>query len=179
MGKPVKVLVVTAFVVVLAFLGLGAYVRWSVRHMVIAFPVDGLVRRLLVPAEIVAAATGGRETCANPVDQSSIGDREAEAAMSYIAAMDDLYRTRFGSSPSSMSDLSRLAEFEQADSLNKHSFSRGCSVYFDQSGSFATSCGRSRPSGPDVAAFMRNAPFAQKFYMVGKSEILYIPVQKC
>src|SRR6266481_2000767 len=176
MGKPVKVLATIALVLVVAAVSFGAYVRWSLRHMHIEFPLAGLVNRILPPAEIVAVAAGSHGTCSSAVDDTSIGDREAEAEMSYIATLPDLYKTTFGSSPSNMSDLNRLPEFERADSLNNHSFSQECSIYFDKSGSFVVSCGHTRPSSKDVAAFMNKAPFVQKFYMVGKMEILYIPV---
>jgi hypothetical protein len=99
--------------------------------------------------------------------------------MSYVAAMPELYKSKFGRAPSSMSDLKKLPEFEHADALNEHSFSRDCSIYSDQGASFAVSCGRSRPSKIELAAFMRTAPSVQKFYMVGENEILYIPVPKC
>jgi hypothetical protein len=178
-GKPSNVLATAALGFVLAVVGLGAYVRWSLRHMHIELPSAGLVNRLLPQAEIVAIAAGGHGACSSAVDQSSIGDRETEAEMSYVAAMPDLYKTKFGSAPSSMSDLQKLPEFEHADALNNRSFSRDCSIYFDQGASFAVSCGRSRPSKPDLAAFMRTAPSVQKFYMVGKNEILYVPVPKC
>ncbi len=179
MGKPAKVLATTALGLVLAAVGLGAYLRWSLRHMHIELPLAGLLNRLLPQAEIIAIAAGSHGACSSAVDKSSIGDRETEAEMSYVAAMPDLYKSKFGSAPSSMSDLGKLPAFEHADALNNRSFSRDCSIYFGQSGSFAVSCGRSRPSGPDVAAFIRTAPPMQKFYMVGKNEILYIPVPKC
>ncbi len=179
MGKPAKILAATALGLVLAAVGLGAYVRWSLRHMHIELPLAGLLNRLLPQAEIIAIAAAGHGACSSAVDQSSLGDRETEAEMSYVATMTGLYGAKFGSSPSSMSDLKKLPEFEHADALNHRSFSRDCSIYPDQSGSFAVSCGRSRPSVPNVAAFMRTAPSMRKFYMVGKNEILYIPVPKC
>jgi hypothetical protein len=179
MGKPVKIIATTALAAVLAAVGLGTYVRWSLRHMHIEFPLAGLVNRFLPQAEIIAVAASRHGACSSAVDQLSIGDREMEAEMSYVAAMPELYRTKFGRTPSSMSDLNKLPEFEHANSLNNRSFARDCSIYFDQGGSFAVSCGRSRPSGPDVAAFMQGAPSMRRFYMVGKSEILYIPVPTC
>jgi hypothetical protein len=179
MGKPIKVLSTTALLLVVAAVGVGVCLRWSLRHMLIDFPLAGLVNRLLPQAEIAAVAAGRHGACSGTQDQQSIGNREAEAEMSYVAAMPELYRTRFGRAPSSISDLNKLPEFEHADRLNNRSFSRDCSIYFDQSGSFAVSCGRPRPSRLDVAAFMRTAPSAQNFYMVGKSEILYIPVHMC
>jgi hypothetical protein len=179
MASQLKALAATALILVLAAVGLGAYVRWSLRRMHIEFPLAGLVNRVLPQARIIAVAAGSHGTCSSTVDQSSIGDREMEAEMRYVAAMPELYKTKFGSAPLSMPDLKKLPEFEHADALNNRSFSRDCSIYFDPGGSFAVSCGRSTPSRPDVAAFTRTAPSTQKFYMVGKSEILYTPVPMC
>ena len=118
MGKPAKVLATTALGLVLAAVGLGAYLRWSLRHMHIELPLAGLLNRLLPQAEIIAIAAGSHGACSSAVDKSSIGDRETEAEMSYVAAMPDLYKSKFGSAPSSMSDLGKLPAFEHADALN-------------------------------------------------------------
>jgi len=86
--------------------------------MHLEFPVGGLLP--LVKGAALAAGSHG--TCSAGADDSSIGNREIEAEMSYVAAMPSLYRARFGAYPSSVSDLIRLPEFEHADSLNDHSF---------------------------------------------------------
>jgi hypothetical protein len=169
-----------AIALVLALtIGFGTYVRLSLRHMRLELPLAGLLSRVLPIAETVAVAAGGHGTCSSAVDYSSIGDREAEAEMSYVASMSDLYRSKFGSFPTRISELNKVPEFEHADSLNNYSFSRGCSIYVDAGGSFAVSCGQQRPPSTDIAAFMRTAPSAQNYYLVGKSEILYVPAPKC
>ena len=173
--RPAKFLWRIALALVLAFVGLGVYARWSLQHMHLEFPIGGLVP--LVKG--VALVAGSHGTCSAGVDDSSIGNRETEGEMSYVAAMTSLYRGKFGAYPSSASDLIRLPEFEHADSLNGRSFSRDCSIYFEQNASFVVSCGDSRPSSLEAAAFMRTAPFEHKFFMIGNSEILYVPVPKC
>ena len=147
--------------------------------MKIGEPFAALFQRLLGPAEVVGAVAGAHEKCSFAIDSSSIGNRETEAEMSFVATMPGLYRTRFGSAPSAISDLSKLPEFERPDSLNGHAFLRDCSLYAGPAGAFAVSCGRSRPSAPDIAAFVRSAPPVQKFNMLGSSEILYVPPPKC
>jgi hypothetical protein len=154
--------------------GSALYVRWSLRHMRLDLDLRGLSSRL----GLVEALTG-HSPCIASSDPGSLGDREKEAEMSYIATMPDLYKSRFGVPPSNIADLNRLPEFETANRLNNREFENDCSIYFDHSASFAVSCGPTKPSSQDLAAFLYNAPFVRRFYRIGNNEVLYVPAPKC
>lgn len=165
-AEPAKFWGTAGLALLLIVVGLGAYVHWSLRHMHFDF---------LPTAIALDKLTGG---CLPPVDQTSLGDREGEAEMSYIAGMQDLYRTRIGTPPSSLTDLNKLPEFAQADGLNGHQFEKDCSIYVAPTG-YVVNCGPSQLSSADIAAFVGKAPFARKFYVLGRSEILYVPAPRC
>lgn len=170
----------SAYIGALAVLGIFSfYVWWSLEHMKIDLPLEAFFRAVLPHAAVVGAALRANANCLAADDSSSIGNREKEAEMYFVAKMPSLYKERFGGSPSNISDLRRLPEFDRPDSLNGHAFLRDCSIYSDPGGSFAVSCGQSRSPVKDVAAFMKNAPPVQKFVMLGKGEILYVPAPKC
>jgi hypothetical protein len=170
---------ISAFAVILFFAGSYFYVWWSLRHMKIELPLDALFQRVFPQAEVIGAALRASGNCPAAVDSSSIGNREKEAEMYFVATMPSLYKEKFGHAPSYMSDLQKLPEFDRPDSLNDHVFMRDCSIYVDAGGSFAVSCGRLKPSSSEVGAFMRKAEPIQKFNMLGKSEILYVPAPTC
>jgi len=128
---------------------------------------------------LVEALTGARSPCIASADSASLGDREKEAEMSYVATMPDLYKSRFGVPASSVADLNKLPEFESANRLNNREFEKDCTIYFDQNTSFAVTCGSPKPSSAEASTFMRSAPFVRGFYKLGQSEILYVPAPKC
>jgi hypothetical protein len=177
MRKTTRAVAIGALSFTIFLIGSYSYLRWSLRH--ISESLAGFFQHILAPAELVGAVAGAGKNCISAVDLSSLGNREKEAEMSFVATMPSLYKARFGSAPSNISDLRRLPEFDHPDSLNGHAFLRDCSIYTDPDGSLAVSCGQLRPHASDVAAFMRNAPPVQKFRMLGRSEILYVPAPKC
>jgi hypothetical protein len=179
MAKAVKVALVAAMVLVMGVVGLGVYARWSLRHMQIGFFTPADLDKLIAQVEVARAVVGRNGNCLRTVGQSGIGDRKKEAEMLYVAAMVDFYRMKFGTAASRLTDLNKLPDFEHASALNGRLLEKDCSIYLDQSGSFVVTCGPYKPSNLDVAAFMRNAPFVQKFYTLGGSEILYVPAPKC
>jgi len=168
---------VVLFVALLA--GSYFYLVWSLRHMKVEFPLAAFLQRTLPKAEVIGAAVGARGNCLAVVDSSSLGRREDEAEMSFVATMPGLYKERFGTVPSKISDLEKLPEFDRPDALNGHAFLHDCSIYADPGGAFAVSCGRSRPPRAEVLVFMQKAKPVQAFSMLGKSEILYVPAPKC
>jgi hypothetical protein len=178
MRKTARAFGTGALLFAIFLIGSYLYLSWSLRHMKIdAFAA--IFQKIFAPVEVLGAVVGAHENCTGAVDLSSLGNQESEAEMSFVATMPSLYKERFGSVPSSITDLRRLPEFERPDSLNGHAFLRDCSIYADPDGSFAVSCGRFRPSAPDVAAFMKDTPPVQKFSTLGKSEILYVPAPRC
>jgi hypothetical protein len=175
MERTTRVAWIVGLSALLVLTGSALYVRWSLRHMRLDLDLRGLSSGL----GLVELLTGGHSPCIAGADPTSLGDREQEAEMSYVATMPDLYKSRFGVLPSGMTDLNRLPEFDTANRLNNREFENNCSIYFDQSASFAVSCGSSKPPSRDMAAFLRNAPFMRRFYLVGNKEVLYVPAPKC
>jgi len=175
MGKVAKALIVAALALPLTILAGKAFVRWSLKDL--QFDLSGLAAQVNADTAVIRALVG--RNCFRTVDQSSIGDKRKEAQMSYVAAVLDLYRVRFGKSTAVVSELNKLPEFEHANSTNRHYFEKDCSIHVGESGSAVVSCGSSRPTKDTVEAFMRNAKPVQKFYLLDGSEILFIPAPKC
>jgi len=173
--------VVAVLVLVLGMVGFVVCMRWSLRHMHVGFFTPADVHRLMAPVELVRGVIvlGRNANCIFTVDESSIGDKKKEAEMLYVAGMLDLYREKFGRAASSVTDLSQLRDFDNASRLNGRQLERDCFVYADPSGSYVVSCGPSRPSGADAAAFAPKADSVERFYELGGREILYVPARKC
>ena len=121
----------------------------------------------------------GIGTCAPKIDPTSLGRREFEAEMSYIAAMSEIYKKQFGKMPASLRDLARIPEFANANSINSREFERECSLYASPGDSFVVSCGPAQLSRKEAERFMEHAMQTQKFYLLGNSEILYVPAPRC
>jgi len=86
---------------------------------------------------------------------------------------------KFGRAASSVTDLTKLSDFDKASKLNGRQLEKQCSIYDGPSGSYVVSCGPSRPSNADVAAFAPRVDSVERFYDLGGREILYVPAQKC
>jgi hypothetical protein len=99
--------------------------------------------------------------------------------MSYIAAMLDLYRVRFGVAAGSMQDLRRLTDFSDNHKLKITRLEKDCALYARSAGSSIVTCGPSRPSDAELAEFAGNREYGQRFYGLMGSEILYVPAPKC
>ena len=154
----------TVLVLVLGAGGFLGYMKWSLRHMHIGFLTRADVNSLLAQAEVARLAVVRNRDCLFTVDESSMGDKKTEGEMSYAAAMLDLYSVKFGTAASSIDDLDKLRDFDDASKLNRRQLENDCSLYADPSGSYVVSCGPSKPSSADVSTFTRNANFAKKFY---------------
>jgi hypothetical protein len=177
MSKQTRVAVIVLLVLLIGGVGFIAYVRASIHHL--GFLTTSDVKVLMSAANEARAAVEHNKSCVLPMDESTKGDRRQEAEMLYIAAMLDLYRAKFGVAARSLSDLDRLRDFDQNSRLDKRRLEKDCFVYVDPSGASVVSCGGSKPSSAGLAKLVPGAEYVQRFYRVGKSEVLYIPVPKC
>jgi hypothetical protein len=160
-----------------AVLGAVAYFHEAIRH--VGFFTQSDVRLLVSHAQAARAAVLQNTGCVLKIDESSMGNKKLESEMSYIAAMLDLYRVRFGVAASSMHDLSRLTDFGQNRKLNIARLEKDCYVYMGSVGSSIVACGPSRPSDAELAEFARSPEYVQRFYRLMGNEILYVPAPKC
>lgn len=170
---------VAALVLVLGIVGSAAWVDWSLRHMQIGFLNSAAVGGLMARVELVRDVMWLNRNCLPVVDESSKGDKRKGAEMEYIAATLELYRAKFGRAASSVNDLNKLSDFDNASKLNGRQLEKEYSIYDHPSGSYVVSCGPSRPSSADVAAFAPRVDSGQRFYDLGGREILYVPARKC
>jgi hypothetical protein len=174
-----RVGVAAVLVLVLGVAVLVAWIDWSLRHMQIGLLSTAAVGGFMARVELVRDVMLLNRSCLFTVDESSKGDQKKEAEMRYIAAMLDLYRAKFGRAASSVTDLNKLSDFDNASKLNGRQLEKECSIYAYPRGSFAVSCGSSRPRNADVAAFRPRTDAVERFYELGGHEILYVPAQKC
>src|SRR5580704_15242243 len=179
MSKSRRVGAVAALVLVLGVVGLVAWADWSLRHMQIGSLSTAAVSGFMARVELVRDVMWLNRNCLSAVDESSKGDKRKEAEMRYIALTLDLYRVKFGKAASSVTDLTKLSDFDNASKLNSRQLEKECSIYHDPTGSYVVSCGSSRASSADVAAFASRADAVERFYELGGHEILYVPAQKC
>jgi hypothetical protein len=159
MIKPARIMIGFVIGILLVVAGWSAFWRWTFK---LQFP-----------------PLAGRGACAPNIDRTSLGRRELEGEMSYVAAMSELYSNQFGKAPGSLHDLEKIPEFASANSLNGRAFERECSLYASPTNSFIVSCGSAQLSGTEAEGFMEHATPTQKFYLLGKSEILYVPAPSC
>lgn len=176
MTRTVLVLVVILGTTIAGFL---IYFSVSLRHIRLGLFTPADVQMLLSAANEARDAVEQHKACVLPIDESSLGNRTQEAEMLYLAAMLDLYRAKFGMAPRTLADLDRLRDFGKANRLDGLRLEKDCSVYLDPSGATAVSCGGTRPSNTDLAKLISSAEYVQKFYRLGNSEVLYVPVPKC
>jgi len=99
--------------------------------------------------------------------------------MLYVATIVDLYKTTFGELPASINDLDRLPSFDNADKLNGNQAKKSCSMRLRSTGSYVLACGAPLPPPTDVDVFLGTAGHAQRFYVLGATEILYVPRAAC
>lgn len=152
----------------------------SLRHMRVGFISEKDADTIREAADLARAAISRTPSCNVKVDESSIGEKKQEAMMLYVAAMVDLYQVGFGSLPEKVADLDRLRNFDNSSKLNGRELEKVCSIYSDgNASSFVVSCSQSRPPNPEVVQFMRKADYVKKFYKLGQSEILYVPIPRC
>lgn len=178
MKSPIRILLIVSFVLVVAAVGSVVYLRESLRHMHLGV-TESDVRLLVSKAQEARAAVLQNKGCVLKIDESSVGDKKLESEMTYVAAMLDLYRVRFGVPASSMHDLGRLTDFNQEGKLNMTKLEKECSLYTNSVVSTIVTCGPSRPSDAELADFAGNPKYMQRFYRLRSSEILYVPAPKC
>jgi hypothetical protein len=112
MKSPIRILLIVSFVLVVAAFGAVVYLRESLRHMHLGV-TESDVRLLVSKAQEARAAVMQNKGCVLKIDESSIGNKKLESEMSYVAAMLDMYRVRFGVAASSIHDLSKLTDANQ------------------------------------------------------------------
>jgi hypothetical protein len=172
-----KPLVSAAITMVVAAGGFFAYLNYSLRHMQIDLSgLDVLVNRALATAE-VATLTVPR--CGSSADFLPTGDRKQEATMLYVSTIVDLYTTAFGKLPDTIGDLDKLPSFYNADKLNGREVKKSCSLRVHSSGSYVLACGTPMPPATETEMLFRKAEPAQRFYMLGGAEALYVPARPC
>jgi len=179
MKSPIRIALIVFLVLVVAAFGAIAYFHEEIRHMHVGFFTESDVRLMVSEAQAARIAVLQNKGCVLKIDESSIGDKKLESEMSYIAAMLDLYRVRFGVDASSMHDLSRLTDFSHNHKLDITRLEKDCSLYASSAGSSIVTCGPSRSSDAELAEFARNREYVQRFYRLMGSEILYVPAPKC
>ena len=175
MRKLIRAVVIVLIVLATAAIGLIAYVRIATQR--VGFFTTSDVKVLMEAANEARAAVEQNKTCVLPIDESSIGNRKQERQMQYVAAMLDLYQAKFGVAARSLADLDRIRE--PNSKLDTRRLEKDCSLYVDPGGATVVSCGGSRPSSTELAKLISGAEYKQKFYRIGDSEALYIPVPKC
>jgi hypothetical protein len=127
MKSPIRVALIVLFVLVVAAFGAVVYLRESLRHMHLGV-TESDVRLLVSKAQEARAAVLQNKGCVLKIDESSIGDKKLESEMSYVAAMLDMYRVRFGVAASSMHDLSKLTDSSQNWNLSITKLEKDCSL---------------------------------------------------
>jgi hypothetical protein len=138
--------------------------------------LDLLIKRTTATAEI---ATLTVPRCGSSADFLPAGDRRREATMLYVATIIDLYKSTFGKMPERIDDLDKLPSFHNADKLNGSDVKKSCSLRLHPGGSYVLGCGAPMPPAKEVDALFRKAEPAQRFYMVGGTETLYVPEKVC
>ena len=175
--KPIKCLVVAAVTLSAIVVGARAYIEYSLRNM--QLDLSGLVVLADKVSATVELVTLTVPRCEFPPDYQSIGDRRREAMMLYVASIVDLYKTTFGRPPDSIDDLDKLPSFDNADKLNGTQVKKSCSIHVYPTGSYVLACGASLPPAKDIDVFIGKAGHVQRFYMLGGTEILYVPGTGC
>jgi hypothetical protein len=99
--------------------------------------------------------------------------------MLYVATIVDLYKSTFGRPPDSIDDLDKLPSFDNADNLNGRQVKKSCSIHVHPTGSYVLACGASLPPAKEIDVFIRNAGHVERFYMLGRTETLYVPGAGC
>jgi hypothetical protein len=168
--KPITYVSLTAIAVMLIIFAIRFYVEFSLQNM--QLDLSGLVT---VANTAVAMATLTIPPCQSAPDYSPIGDQKRERTMLYVATIVDLYKTTFRTLPDSIDDLDKLPSFDNAEKLNSHRIKQSCSIHGYPTGSYVLTCGASLPPANEIDAFLRKAGNVQRFYMVGGTEILYVP----
>jgi hypothetical protein len=179
MRSPIRIALIVFSVFVVVTLGAVAYFHEAIRHMHVGFFTESDVRLLVSKAQEARAAVLQNKGCWLKIDESSIGDKKLESEMSYVAAMLDMYRVRFGVAPRNIHDLSKLTDSNQNWKLSMTKLEKDCSLYASSACSSIVTCGPSRPSDTELADFARNPEYMQRFYRLRGNEILYVPAPKC
>jgi hypothetical protein len=140
------------------------------------------VRSLQASLEAARAAIKAQsKECAVTIDTTSVGDRDVEQEMLYLADLIEVYELKSGTRPNNVADLEKLKEAEING--NVKSLEKACTISFDlKNGGYALSCGPTRASISELGSFLDNVRLGgnvQKFLKISGKEILYIPPRKC
>jgi hypothetical protein len=159
-----------------AVTGVLIYLRFSVGRSPIGFFSPHDADTLISEAEAARNIVVQNKRCSFTIDQSSLGNKQQEAEMLYIASMLDLYRARFGVAARTMSDLLKLNEISKSD-WNR--WNKTCYFYVDSSSASVVTCGRNLPSDAELTQLARRLDPIQRFYKIKDAEVLYIPTPRC
>lgn len=176
-SKRRKRLVFAAFTAAAVIGGFFAYLDYSLHHMLLDFSgLEVLVNRVAATIEIAKLSV---PRCGTSADFLPAGDRKREATLLYVSTIVDLYKTTFGKLPDRIDDLDKLPTFANADNLNGREFKKSCSIHALPEGSYILVCGGPMPPAAQIDARVRKGGLAQRFYLLGGTEALYVPAKVC
>jgi hypothetical protein len=179
MSKTVRLVLVATLICVVGAIAAFTYVAYSLRHVHPGFFSVEDVGILMKAAQTARAAIAEERKCRFTIDESSIGDRKREAEMSYLAAMIDLYRVKFGTTPTKIADLNDLPGFGENNRSNVGHLEKECAIHTDPGGASVVACGTGELANADLGSLFRMGKDVEKFYRVGDDEVLFIPSPKC
>lgn len=176
MGRVLRFAMLILLGVTMGAVALVFYVRASIHHL--GFLTKSDVEKLVSAASEARIATLENKACLFDIDESSVGDKGRETEMLYVAAMLDLYRAKFGVAAHNIDELDNLPELNQQSRAGSHLWKKDCYVHASE-GATIVSCGNQKPSDLDIAEFAAVTGNVERFYKLGRSEVLYIPSPKC